>query len=429
MNIFRKTKNLSKRLGPGIITGAADDDPSGIATYLQTGAQFGFSQLWTAAFMYPFMLAVQEASARIGAVTGKGLAEVIKEYYGKKLLYVCVFLLLVANTINIGADIGAVAAAMNLLVPINVGILAIVSTAMILILEIFLSYKRYSQILKWLSISLLCYPIIALITISDYREVLISTFVPKFEFTFQFIFIITAVFGTTISPYMFFWEASEEVEEERASHLINRFGVPHLRKYSIRNLRIDNATGMLISNIATWSIIVTGATVFHSAGVFQIDNAVQAAHAIEPLVKTFPMSGELSKIIFAIGIIGLGFLSIPVLSGSASYALSETLNWKEGLNKKFKRAKGFYGIIIISTLIGLFMNFIGVNPFQALVFAAVLNGILSAPLLFMIFLISRNKKILGEYTGGGISSLLIFSTTFITSIMTLGIFLSYIFKF
>ncbi len=425
MNLFKKFKNLLKHLGPGIITGAADDDPSGIATYMQAGARFGFGQLWTAFFILPFMISVQEACARIGAITGKGLAEVIKENYGKKILYVSVSLLLIANTINIGANLGAMASTANILVPLPPSLLAIFFALIILLLEVFISYKSYAKMLKWLAIFLLCYPIIAIITVSDWSNVIISTFTPHFEFSLDYVFMITAIFGTTISPYMFFWQASEEVEEERSKHLINRLGIPQIHKNSLHNLRVDNAIGMVFSNLAAWSVIVTGATVLHAGGIFEIENAAQAAQAIEPLVQTFPMAGELSKLIFACGIIGLGLLSVPVLSGSASYALSEVMGWKEGLNKKFKRAKGFYGIIITSTLIGLAINFIGINPFQALIYAAVINGILSVPLLFLIMLISKDKKILGEYAGGKLSTVFLATTAVIMSVMaiaTIGMF-------
>ena len=423
---LKRIKLFLNRLGPGIITGAADDDPSGIATYIQTGAQFGFGQLWTAVFMYPFMTAVQEACARIGAITGKGLAQVIKEHYGKKILYSAVILLLIANTINIGANIGAMAASMHLIVPLPTPLLAISFTIIILLLQIFTSYKTYAKLLKWLALFLLCYPVIAIISVTDWKAVIIATFIPHIEFSFEYLFLITAVFGTTISPYMFFWQASEEVEEERAKHLISRFGIPKMNKNILHHLRIDNAIGMLMSETATWSIIVTGAVVLHQAGIYEVTNASDAAKAIEPLVATFPNSGYLAKLIFSLGIIGLGFLSIPVLSGSASYALSEALSWKEGLNKKITKAKGFYGIIIVSTLIGLTLNFIGINPFKILIYTAVINGVLSAPLLVLVTLISTNKKIMGEYSGGTLSTIFLWGTAIIMSLMAIGMIVSFV---
>src|SRR5437660_1109038 len=260
-------------MGPGLITGAADDDPSGIATYTQTGAQFGFGQLWTALFMLPLMITVQEACARIGAVTGKGIAAVVKDNYSKKVLYAVVALVLVANTINIGADLGAMAAAANLLVPLPFPFLAVLFTAAILTLEIFLSYRTYARILKWLALALLSYPLTLFIVNVPWATVLKATVIPHFELSFAFLFIITGVLGTTISPYMFFWEASEEVEEQRENHNLNKPTTWHF----IRRMRIDNFSGMFISEIATWSIIVVAATVLNSHGITDVRTAADAA--------------------------------------------------------------------------------------------------------------------------------------------------------
>lgn len=406
-----KGKKLLKIFGPGLITGAADDDPSGIATYSQTGAQFGYGQLWTALFMYPLMTAVQEACARIGAVTGKGLAAVIRENYSKKILYLAVFLVVIANTINIGADIGAVAAAAQLIVPLPFALLAISFTALILILEIFTSYKVYSKILKWLAIALLAYPLTALIVSEPWLEIIKATFIPHLELSFGFLFIITGVLGTTISPYMFFWEASEEVEEEISKHRLNESGgTPRISKYFLRNIRVDNLIGMFFSNMATWFIIIVAATVLHGNNVTNINTAADAARALEPLVQSFPNAGFLAKLIFATGIIGLGLLGIPVLAGSASYALSETFEWKEGLFLKLKKAHGFYGVIIIATLVGLLINFIGIDPVKALIFTAVFNGVSAIPLIFLIGRIARNKKIMNENRSGNLSNILVWIT-------------------
>lgn len=390
-------------MGPGIITGAADDDPSGIATYSQTGAQFGYGQLWTVLFMLPLQTAVQEACARIGAVNGQGLVAVIKKNYSKKVVYAVCLLLLIANTINIGADIGAMAAAAQLLVPINFVILALGFTASILMLEIFTSYRVYARILKWLALALLSYPVTVFLVQQPWPILLRATLVPHFELSFAFLFIITGVLGTTISPYMFFWQASEEVEEEKVKHLSKNLGRPHLPAQFIRNLRIDNALGMIVSQLATWSIIVVAATVLHAHGLTDIQTSADAARALEPLVNSFPNAGFLAKVIFSVGIIGLGLLSIPVLSGSAAYAVSEAFNWKEGLNLKLKRAHGFYGVITIATLIGLMINFIGLDPVKALVYAAVINGIIAVPLIFLIAQIAQNKTIMGKYRSGWLS--------------------------
>lgn len=408
--VKRRFNRFLRILGPGLITGAADDDPSGIATYSQTGAQFGYGQLWTALYMLPFMMATQEACARIGAVTGKGIAAVVRQHYGKKVLYAVVFLVLVANTINIGADIGAMAAAAHLLIPLPFATLTFLFTALILLLEIFTSYKVYARILKWLALALLSYLITAFIVHQPWLTVIKATLVPHFELSFAFLFIITGVLGTTISPYMFFWEASEEVEEEKASHRINRDGLPRIDWGFIRTMRIDNAVGMIASEITTWSILVVGATVLHAHGITNVETSTDAAKALLPLVRTFPNAGFLAQLIFAVGIIGLGLLSVPVLSGSAAYALSEAFDWRASLNYKVRRAHGFYGVITIATLIGLCINFIGINPVQALVYTAVINGVVAVPLLFLVARIAGNPSIMGEYTSKTLSKFFVWLT-------------------
>jgi NRAMP (natural resistance-associated macrophage protein)-like metal ion transporter len=407
-----KIKKITKSVGPGLITGAADDDPSGIATYSQTGAQFGYGQLWTVIFMLPLVTAIQEACARIGAVTGKGIATVIRENYSKKVLFGSVFLVLIANTINIGADIGAMAAALGLIIPIPFVFATLGFTILILLLEIFVSYKNYAKLLKWLALALFSYVLTVFIVKEPWAEIFRATFVPHFEFTFAFLFIITGVLGTTISPYMFFWEASEEVEEEHKKNLIHN-GKPHLTKSFLKSIRLDNAIGMISSQVATWCIIVVSATVLHKNGVTNIATAADAARALEPLVSTFPYAGFLAKAIFATGIIGLGLLAVPVLSASASYAISEAFSWREGLNQKFKRAHGFYGVIIIATLIGLIINFIGIDPVKALVITAVINGVIAVPLIFLIAKIASNPKIMGEYKSSKLSSFLVWLTFFL----------------
>ncbi len=404
-----KLRRLLSVLGPGLVTGAADDDPSGIATYSQTGAQFGFGQLWTAFWMLPFMMAVQEASARIGLVKGKGIAAVVREKYSKRMLYFVVGIVVIANTINIGADIGAMAAAANLIVPMPFVVWTLLFTALILVLEIFTSYRVYARILKWLALSLLAYPLTLFIINLSWSEVLRASFIPHFEFTLAFLFIITGVLGTTISPYMFFWEASQEVEELKEKNLY-REGDLRVRLPLVRRMRQDNNFGMIVSEITTWSIMVVAGAVLHKSGVQNINTAADAAKALEPLVSSFPHAGFLAKLIFAIGIIGLGLLAVPVLSGSAAYAVAEAVNWNSGLNLKLKKAHGFYGVIIIATLIGLLLNFIGIDPVKALVYAAVLNGVAAVPLVFLIARISSDKKIMGSYTSGALSKALLWMT-------------------
>lgn len=415
MNISSRIKHKFQRvlriLGPGVITGAADDDPSGIATYTQTGAQFGYGQLWTALFMLPFQTAIQECCARIGLVTGKGIAAVVRENYSRKILYFVVFLVVVANTINIGADIGAMAAAAHLILPANFVILTLIFTVTVLILEIFTSYKSYSKLLKWLSLTLIAYPLTAIIVKMPWQTVIKATFVPHFELSFAFLFIITGVLGTTISPYMFFWQASEEVEEEIEKKLIVG-NHPRIGWGKIREIRIDNALGMIASEVATWSIIVVAATVLSQNGITDVKTAADAAKALEPLVHTFANAGYLSKVIFASGVLGLGLLAVPVLAGSAAYALSEAFGWKEGLYRKFKKAHGFYGIITVATLVGLSINFVGIDPVKALIYAAVINGVVAVPMIFLISFIGRNHKIMGEYRSGWLSNIFV-SLTFL----------------
>lgn len=415
-------KKIFNLFGPGMITGAADDDPSGIATYSQTGAQFGYSMLWTAIFMLPLQIALQEACARIGAVTGKGIAAVLKEHYGKSTLYFVVFLVLITNIINIGADIGAMAEAARLIIPINFVVLTFIFTFIILVSEIFIPYKTYANILKWLCLSLLAYPITIFLIDAPWLTILEATFHPHIELNFQFLLIITAVLGTTISPYLFFWQASEEVEE--TEYLRRLHGTFEINPHFISKLRIDNFMGMLFSEVGAWSIIVVTATILNGHGITDIKTAADAAQALEPLVHTFPHSGYLAKLIFATGILGLGFLAIPVLAGSAAYALGEALNWNVGLNLKFNQARGFYGIITFSTLIGLAINFIGINPVKALIYAAVLSGVVAPPLIFIIAMVMKNEKIMGQYKSGILSELFIWIAFVSMAIAAIAMFFS-----
>lgn len=410
-SVKEKVIGLFRILGPGIITGAADDDPSGIATYSQTGAQFGFGQLWTSLYQIPLLLAVQEACARIGAVTGKGLAGVIKDHYSKKILIGVVVLVAVANTINIGADIGAVAAAAQLVVNLPFWLLAVATAMLLVVSEVVVSYKTYANVLKWLALALFSYPATAFIVKQPWKEILYATVVPHIELTFAFFFIITGVFGTSISPYMFFWQASQEVEEERAVKMrSDGDGKPQLPRRFIRDMRIDTLIGMASAELAQWFIIITTATVLFKHGTTTINTAADAAKAIEPLVRSFPNSGQVAKDVFAVGIIGLGLLGIPVLAGSAAYALAEAFGWKEGLSRKFRKARGFYGVIIVSMLVGLLLNFIGIDPMKALVFTAVFNGIAAVPLLYLIAKINASQEILAEERGGGLSQSFVWLT-------------------
>jgi Mn2+/Fe2+ NRAMP family transporter len=288
-------------------------------------------------------------------------------------------------------------------------VLTLIFTIIILLLEVFTNYKVYSKILKWLAITLLAYPITLFIVHQPWGTILKASVIPHFEFSFAFFFIITGVLGTTISPYMFFWEASQEVEEDKKKHLITT-GKPAISNISVKRMRIDNTFGMIFSEFATWSIIVVGATVLHNSGVHDVKTAADAAKAIEPLVHSFPNAGFLSKLIFSIGIIGLGMLAIPVLSGSAAYSVAEAFNWQASLNLKLNKAKGFYAIIIAATIVGLILNFIGIDPVKALVFAAVLNGVAAVPLLFLVVKISGDEKIMGEFKSGWLSKTVLWIT-------------------
>lgn len=398
----KKKKGFSRFMriiGPGVVTGAADDDPSGIATYTQAGAQFGLQLPWTMLFTYPLMTAVQEACARVGAVTGKGLAAIIRDNYSKKVLFPVVLLVVAANTFNIGSDIGAMAASTQLIVPwISFPVLAVSFAVIMLLLEIFVPYRMYVRILKWLALALFAYFITAFLVHVPWFEVLKATLIPHIEFNQEFLYMIVAIFGTTISPYLFFWQASNVVEDEISEHrLPQKGGTPKISKRYLRRLRIDTVIGMLFSNVTAWFIIVVGAVVLGAHGITNINTAADAAKALEPLVQGFPNAGYISKLIFAVGVIGIGLMSVPVLAGSSSYAISETFNWKEGLFRRFKQAREFYIIIVVGTLVGLCFNFIGLDPIKALIFTAVLNGIAAVPLIYFIAKLSSRHDVMGEY--------------------------------
>lgn len=396
-------------LGPGLVTGAADDDPSGIATYSQAGAGYGFGLLWAFPLMYPLLLAVQESCSRIGAITGKGLARVIKENYSKKLLYLAVFLVVVANTINIGADLGAMAAVTQLLLPLPFWFLALFFAIVIILLQVFVSYKKYAQMLKWLALALFAYPLTAFMVGQDWGEVFANTFTLAPKINFDTLYILVGMIGTTISPYLFFWDTSEVVEDEITHHRLaeNSTNPPVVTKHFLHSIKVDNFVGMSLASVTAWFIVIVGGSVLFANGITEINSAADAARAIEPLVSSFPNAGLVSKLIFSLGILGLGLLAIPTLAGSASYAVSETLGWKEGLHKKFKRAMGFYSVIAVAILVGLSINFLGINPIKALIFTAVFNGIAAVPLLYIIAKIGNNPAIMGEHKNSLLSNLFV----------------------
>jgi NRAMP (natural resistance-associated macrophage protein)-like metal ion transporter len=410
-------RSYAKALGPGIITGASDDDPSGIATYSQVGAKFGFGLLWMAVFQYPLMSAIQEMCARIGMVTGNGLAAVIASKYSKKVILPVSTLLLLANTINIGADISAMAASTLLLLPQVPFIAASVAFAgLIAVAVIAVPYRTYARVLKYLAMALFAYVITAAITGGSWTDIAIASVVPHVEFTAEFALLFVAVFGTTISPYLFFWQTSSEAEENAdkgKTSEINSQEKPRVSKKEVKMMRADVMAGMGFSQLIMWSIIVTTAGSLHETGTTEISTVEEAAAALEPVAGAFPYAGAVAKAIFALGVIGTGLLSIPVLAGASAYAISDVFGWKEGLGKKFSKAKPFYTVIAASVVAGLSMNLTGIDPIQALVYSAVINAVISIPILFLLLRVANDKKILGRRTNGRLSNALGWLTLFI----------------
>ncbi len=395
---LRREKNPARRLlkvmGPGLITGASDDDPSGIGTYAQAGARYGYATLWTTLAMLPMMTSVQYICAKIGLVNGRGLAGVLREHYPRAVLYPAVFALVAANTINAGADIGAIAAAINLLVPIAPGLLIVPVGFSILALQVFGSYRLIARVFKYLALALLAYIGAALFAHPDVLDVLRGTLIPTIRLDPAFIAILVALLGTTISPYLFFWQASQEVEEEISigrKQLWQRQGAT---KGELKYALWDTIVGMTFSEIVAYFIILaTGATLFTS-GRHDINSATDAALALRPI------AGDAATVLLAVGLIGAGVLAIPILTGAAAYGVSEAFNWKAGLDEKPGRAPRFYLVIAFATLVGVGINFLGINPIDALVLTAVLNGFLAPPLLVLVMLISNNRNVMGERTNG-----------------------------
>ena len=381
-----------RRLGPGIVTGAADDDPSGIGTYSQVGAATGFSLLWTSVIALPLATAVQEATARLGLVTDKGLAALIKMHFSRKVLLFAVTLVTLANTFNIGADIGSMAAATQLLVPIPHLVLVIGFTAIMASLEVFIPYHRYSKVLRWLCFSIVAYIIVLFFLDVSWRDVLTHALVPHMEFSRTQIAAVIAIFGTTISPYLFFWQAAEEVEE------INESGGTLLpTRLNINSMRGDVIAGMSSGVTVMFAIMVTAAATIGKNGSVQISTAEQAAEALRPL------AGDLAGLLFTVGIVGTGLLAIPVLAGSTAYAVSEAFGWREGLGKKLSQAKAFYLVIVVSMVGGLLMNLFGLNAVRALYLSAILNGLAAPPLIILVWLLARSEEVLGDHRSGKVS--------------------------
>lgn len=395
-----KLKKLLSRFGPGVITGASDDDPSGIATYSIAGASQGYSLLWTALLTFPLMAAIQEMCARIGVVTEKGLAGNLKAKYKSVLLLTPLALaIVVAQTINIGADLAGMAEATRLLLPINTLIIASIYTILLIVLMVYFPYKFIAANLKWLTFALFAYIAAALATKQDWVQILQHTFLPDFKHNKETITLIVAILGTTISPYLFFWQTSAEVEERKELEKQKHKNLI-VTKHELKMVREDVNLGMFFSNLVMFAIIATSASALNAFGIKEIETAAQAAKALEPI------AGRASTLLFTFGIIGTGLLAIPVLAGSAAYAVAEIFGWKEGLNKSFRQAKAFYIVIAASTLVGFAMNFLNINPFKALFYTAVIYGLLAPVLILIILILANNKALMGDKTNGKATNIL-----------------------
>lgn len=382
------------QIGPGLITGVADDDPSGIATYSQAGAQYGLNMLWTMPLAFPLMGAVQEMCARIGRATGKGLAANIKATFPPAVLRVVVLLLLVANVLNIAADVAAMGAVAQLVTHMDEHLMTAVFALTTLVLQVFVPYHRYVRFLKWLTVSLLAYAAVLFTVHVPWGEVAVRTFVPHFKPDGDAAMVVVGVFGTTISPYLFFWQASEEVEDMRAKGEHPLVSAPAEAPPELRRIEWDTWSGMFYSNVTAYFIILATAVTLHVSGVTDIETAAQAASALRPL------AGDFAFALFALGILGVGLIGVPVLAGSAAYAVAEAMDWQWGLERKAKDARGFYGVIAVSVLLGLALEYTPINPMRALFYSAVINGVVAVPLLVVIIVLASSRKVMGTYRSG-----------------------------
>ncbi len=412
--------SLLGRLGPGLITGAADDDPGGVATHSQAGAAFGFNMLWSVVLAYPLLAAIQAIVARIGRVTGHGLAANVKRVFPAWLLAILVLSLLVANTINIAADIAAMGEAAALVIPgVSKFAFALAIGIGCVLLEVFMSYKRYVGVLKWLTLSLLAYVGVVFTVKIPWGEVALRSFVPDISFTPAFLTMVVAVFGTTISPYMFFWQSSQEVEDlgpdpEKRS-LLN---TPDLADGELRRIRFDTWSGMAMCSLIAFFIVLTTSVTLHANGVTSIDSAAQAAQALRPI------AGELAFWLFSLGIIGTGLLAVPVLAGSAAYAISESFGWPMGLDRKLGQASGFYAIIAAATLGGVTLAFADINPIKALFWSAVLNGLVAVPIMIVAMVLASRKAVMGPFVIGRTLKILGWTATAVMAVAGVGMFLA-----
>jgi NRAMP (natural resistance-associated macrophage protein)-like metal ion transporter len=411
----RLSEHPLARVGPGLVTGAADDDPSGIATYSQAGAQFGLNMLWTMLISWPLMAAVQSICARIGRVTGKGLAVNIKQSFPLWVLYSAVALLLVANTFNIAADVATMGDVLALMIGGNRHLWTVVLVAASLLAQVLIPYHSYVKFLKWLTLSLLSYAAVLFTVHVPWHEVALRTVAPKLEFDAATATVVVGVFGTTISPYLFFWQSSEEVEDLHASRdtrslIDDAAQAPR----ELRRIRWDTWSGMLYSNLTAFFIILATAVTLHVAGVTDIQSATQAAQALRPL------AGDFAFYLFALGILGVGAVGVPVLAGSAAYAMAEAMGWPGGLESKARDARGFYGVIAASMLAGLGLGFTSINPIKALFYSAVINGVVAVPLIVIILLLAMRRSVMGDYTASRSSLVLGWITALLMACAAVG---------
>lgn len=411
-----KPVGFLKSLGPGLVTGAADDDPSGIATYSQVGAQFGYGLAWTMLFSFPLMAVIQAVSARIGCVTGFGIAQNLRRHYSPWLLRAVVLLLLIANVINLGADLGAMGAALGLLIGGPEHLYTVLFGVVCIVLETFISYARYAALLKWTTLSLFAYVAVVFAVHVPWGAALYGAFVPHFVFDAPHAMAMVAVLGTTISPYLFFWQAGQEVEEQHRRHVKALCITPRNAGPELSRIRTDTIVGMGFSNLIALFIIIATAATLNANGVTDIRTSAQAAEALRPI------AGQFTFALFAAGIIGTGMLAVPVLAGSAAYAVSEVFRWTEGLDRRPREAKSFYATIAVATLGGVALNFTALDPIKALYWSAVVNGVLAAPLMAVMMMIAMNPRIMGRLTlprpmlvGGWLA-------TFVMALVTVGFF-------
>lgn len=404
-------------MGPGLVTGAADDDPSGVATYSQVGAQFGYGMGWAILFSYPLLASIQAISAEIGSVTGMGVAQNLRRHYPRWLLQIVVNLLLIANIINLGADLGAMGAALGLLIggPVMVyaGLFAIVCVLM----EIFMSYTSYARVLKWSTLALLSYVAVVFVAGVDWGKAAYGALVPNFVFDNAHAMALVAVLGTTISPYLFFWQAGQEVEEQHRRHVKPLCVAPRRAGSELRRIRLDTMLGMGFSHLTALFIVIATAATLNAHGITHVESSAQAAEALRPI------AGDFAFALFAIGIIGTGMLAVPILAGSAAYAVSESFGWVEGLDRKPREAKAFYATIAVATIAGLTLNYVGVDPIKALYWAAVVNGVLAAPLMVVMMLIATNRAVMGKLRVSGRLAVGGWLATAVMGIVAVGFFL------